>query len=482
MSVQTLLALGVGVVLARLLPPADFGLLAIAMVFIGLAELVASLGMGASIIQVKQLEESHLRVATTLSVLTGTMLLAVFWLTAEAVAGFFGDPRIAGVLRVLSVGLWFSAFASVSRSRLMRRLDFHSLFKVDIASYVLGYAGVGIVLALLGYGVWALVLGTVCSLVLSAVFVLYLSPPHWRPSLARRAVADLIGFGAGISLNNMINYFAASVDSVVIAKFLDSSLLGLYNRAYQLITTPLTRVAATLSSVMFPSYSEIQGDRVRVKRAYLRGVNATALAAFPVLVGLAVSAEHVITGLYGETWRPASGALRILCVAGMFKVMFNLAGPVAKATGRIYAEVRRQAVYFMVLATGCLSVADYGIEAVSGVVVLGSLWLYYSMAQLVNRIIGCRWSEFFRAQTPGLALAALVALAEVLVIGLAATAPPFAAPLMLAALVAVSGAAYLLGFLFLPASVIGDMPQWLVRHYGDRFPRPARAWLTRRYS
>lgn len=479
---QTLLGFGVVIVLARLLPPADFGLLAIAMVFIGFAELVAALGMGPAIIQFKQLQESHLQVATTLSVLMGTALLVLFWLTADVIAGFFGDQRIADVLRALSIGLWFSALAAVSRGLLMRRLDFKSLFRVDITAYVFGYAGVGIVLAVLGYGVWSLVMGTVTSLLLSALALLYLSPPRLRPSLARKEVADLIGFGSGFSLNSTINYLAGSMDSVVIGKYLNPSLLGLYNRAYHLIIMPLTKIAATLTPVMFPSFAEIQEDRTRLRRAYLRVVNATALLTFPILAGLAVSAEYVMVGLYGENWRPASGALRVLSLAGMLKVMFHLAGPVAQTTGYIFAEVRRQSIYFLIVIIGCLALVPYGIEAVAGAVVLGSLWLYLSMAQLTSRIVGCTWAEFFRAQIPGIMISAVVVLAQLLVIGVAQWWEPLAPPLMLAVLVAVSALAFALGFFHLPERIVGDMPAWLALHYAHHFPAPVHAWLVRRFS
>ncbi len=481
-SAQTLLGFGVVVVLARLLPPADFGLLAIAMVFIGFAELVAALGMGPAIIQLKQLQESHLQVATTLSVLMGTTLLVLFWLTADVIAGFFGDLRIADVLRVLSVGLWFSAFAAVSRGLLMRRLDFKSLFKVDVTAYILGYAGVGIVLAVLGYGVWSLVMGTVASLLLSALALLYLSPPRLRPFLARKEVADLIGFGSGFSLNNTINYLAGSLDSMVIGKYLNPSLLGLYNRAYHLIITPLSKIAAALTPVMFPSYAEIQDERARLKRSYLRVVNATALLTFPILAGLAVSAEYVMTGLYGENWGPASGALRILSFAGMLKVIFHLAGPVAQAAGQVFAEMRRQSIYFIILIIGCLALVPYGVEAVAGAVVLGSLWLYLSMAELTNRILDCSWSEFFGAQIPGIVISGVVVLAQLLVIGVAQWREPLAPPLMLAVLVAVSALAFALGFFHLPERIVGDMPAWLVLHYAHHFPAPVRAWLVRRFS
>lgn len=478
---QTLLSLGAGIVLARMLPPADFGLLALAMVFIGFAELVASIGMGPAIVQQKNLSETHIQAATTLSLLVGSVLMLACWLFAVPLSRFFGDIRVAGILRVLSVGLWFSAATAVNRGLLQRRLDFRRLFFIDVGAYVFGYVGVAIVMALLGHGVWSLVFGTVVSLILQALLVLLAEPPRLRLSLAKRETAELLGFGSGVSINNTINYLAANVDYLVIGKLLNATLLGLYTRAFQLVTMPLSKIAATLSGALFPSYAEIQSDPERLGRAYLKAVNATALLTFPILAGFAVGADIVIVGLYGENWRPAVPAFRILSLAGVFKAIFHLAGPVAQATGNIYGEVRRQAIYLAVLSLGCYLAAPHGIEAVAGAVVVGSLWLYLAMAQLVQRITGCTWKDFLLAQAPGVAVSLLIAAVQGSFLWAERAWMNFPAPLALALLIALSGLTGLWAFFYLDARWVGPMPAWICRHYAHKFPGPLRTWIARRF-
>lgn len=477
---QTVLGLVVGIVLARLLPPADFGLLAIAMVFIGFAELVADLGMKSAIIRLKVLQDSDIRIASTLSLLMGSLLVLLFWAIAQAAADFFAKPQVADMLRVLSIGLWFAALSAVSRGLLMRRLDFKYLFRVDMAAYLLGYAGVSVGLAVAGLGVWSLVIGSVASMLLSAFFLLYRLPPKFTLTLSRRGVTELLGFGSGMSLIAIINYFAANVDYLIIGKFLNPALLGLYSRAYHLCTLPLSRIVTALSAVMFPSLAEIQDDRAKLKRTYLMAVNIIALSTFPILAGLAMGAEFVIIGLYGENWRGAIEVLRILCIAGMLKAVFHLAGPIVQVTGHVYAEVRRQIVYMLLLSVGCLGLVQYGIEAVSWVVVASSLFFYLSMAQLAGRILGSSWAEFFRAQVPGVAVAVAVASAQLLVIALLRRTEPLAAPFVLMILIAVSALALMLCFFYLPKRIIGEMPAWLVLNYARHTPQAISAWLLRR--
>lgn len=478
---QTALSLGTGIVLARLLPPADFGLLALAMVFIGFAELVASVGMGPAVVQQQNLSPLHVRVATTLSLAVGTVLALCCWLLASPLATFFDDPRVADILRVLSVGLWFSAATAVNRGLLQRRLDFRQLFYIDVGSYAFGYTGVATTLALLDFGVWSLVFGTVTSLVLQALLVAFVEPPPRRLALSRPEALQLLGFGSGVSINNTINYLAANVDYIVIGKLLNATVLGLYTRAFQLVTMPLSKIAATLGGALFPSYAEIQNDPKRLGRAYLKAVNATALLTFPILTGFAVSAEIVIVGLYGENWRPATAAFRILCLAGVFKAIFHLAGPVAQATGNIFGEVRRQTVYLAVLTTGCLLAAPYGIEAVAWAVVAGSLWLYLAMAQLVRRITGCGWADFFRSQLPGACVSALIAIVQLACIRLDSLWLHLPPTLSLILLIAVSGLAGAWAFFYLDPRLVGPMPAWLCRHYAHKIPQPFRSWVERRF-
>lgn len=478
---QTLLSLSAGIVLARLLPPADFGLLAIAMVFIGFAELIASAGMGPAIVQCKNLGDTHLRVATTLSLLAGGGLAGLLCLGAPLIGRFFGDPRVADILPVLAIGLACSAISAVSRGLLVRRMDFRRLFAIDVGAYLVGYAGVAITLALLGCGVWSLVIGTVVSLTLQGAAVLRAAPPRFPPSLSRQETRELLGFGAGVSLNNTINYLAANVDYLAIGKYLNPALLGLYSRAYQLVTMPLSKIAATLSGALFPSYAEIQDDRAKLGRAYLKAVNATALFTFPILAGFAVAADTVIVGLYGENWRAAAPVFRILALAGVFKAVFHLAGTVAQATGHIRAEVRRQAAYLAILAGGCLLAVPYGIEAVGYAVVAGSLWLYLSMAQLACRIVACRWRDFFAAQLPGVALAALIAASQAALLRIDAGYLHLPPTLTLTALVLLSAAVGALALLGLPAAIVGPMPAWLCQHFAHRLPGPLQAWLRRRF-
>jgi teichuronic acid exporter len=476
---QTFLGVGVNVVLARILPPSDFGTLALAMVFIGFAELVSSIGLGPAIVQRKVLTERHLQVATTLALIMGIVLVGFFMICADAVAAFFGEPKLAMAIRMLAASMFFSSIAAPSRGVLIRRMDFRRLAVVDIGAYAFGFATVSIALALYGFGFMSLVIGNISANVISAVALLFLAPPRLPLSLSRQESRDLLGFGAGYSLNSTINHLAANVDYLVVGKFLGMGSLGLYTRAYQLVTMPLTKIAATMSSALFPSYAEIQEDRALLSRAYFRAVNATALATFPILIVCAVASDAIIVGLYGAAWSGAADVFRILCLAGMLKAVFHLAGAVVQATGNVYAEVKCQLVYLCVLTVGCLVAVEGGIEAVGWAVVVGSTWLYLSMARLALNIVHSKWTEFFGAQRAGVVVGLVVAAIQYLILVIERTWFSLAPSVVLGILIVTSGLTLAAVLLFCPRFIVGDMPSWLANHYGARLPSFLRRLLAR---
>lgn len=478
---QTVFGFVAGIVLARLLPPEDFGLLALATVFIGVADLISSVGMGPAIVQRATLSEQHVRVATTLSLISGTLLTAIFWWLAVPISLFFNEPRVADIIPVLAVGLGISATMAAGRGLLIRKMDFQRLFVIDLGAYLVGYAGISIVMAVLGYGVWSLVAGTVASLVLQSVAIAWVAPPRFPLSLSRREALELLGFGSEISVNNIVNYFARNVDSVVIGKYHDATPLGFYSRAFNLAAMPVSRIASSVSGALFPSYAELQNDRRRLSRAYLKAVNATALLTFPILIGFVISAEPVIVGLYGEAWRPAIVVFQILAFSGLFKTIFHLAGAVAQATNHVRAEIGRQLVYLLILTVGSLALVERGIEAVASVVVVASLWMYLSMAHLVRRIVGFSWRDFFAAQIPGVLLSLVVALAEWLVLQLDRACLSLPAPLTLLLVILVSAVAVLLALLFLPARYLGEIPASFFQHLAPRLPAAWRNWIGKRF-
>jgi len=479
-TLQAVLTFSVGVLLARLLPPKDFGLLGMAVIFTGLADLFATVGMGPALIQREELDENTIGIAFLISIISSLLLTAFFFFTAPLIAGFFHEPQVTNILRALSLLFIVNGFSAISRALLARELRFKLLFHQEIASFVLGYGLLAVILALAGFGVWSLVGGTFLRTLLSCVILLYFSPIPRKFRRDRTSLLDILKFGSGVSLNDVLWYLSSNIDYLFISRYLSPTALGLYSRAADITRQPQDRFSNVLSSVLFPAYSRMQENRELMGRIYLKGVDIVSIVTFPLLAGIAVSSEYFVLGIYGENWSGAIAALQILCVAGMLKAVSHLAGAITHATGRIYSEVRRQALYACSLVILSFYGVRYGIEGMGVAVVLSSLLFYLLMAHCVINILGIRWSSFFMAQRTGTILALIVVTADVFYLYLLPRVTE-ALPdiVVLVTLVFLSLTSMLAGVLLLPRSVKGETIRWVISRYRDFFPRGLFNWLSR---
>lgn len=406
---QTGIGFGVGIFLARTLEVKDFGLMAIAMSLIGLAELISSLGVEASLIQRQQLTRKHLEVGFSLSLIMATVLLLMFWLAGPAMASFFDQPALALMLPVLGVGQWFATIAMVPRAALRRRFDFKLLSKIELGAYLVGYASFSVVLVLLDFGVWSLVIATCLWFFLASMLMFRAANLALRPAWGMQEIRELLSFGLLMTSKSAINYAAVTSTNFIIGKFVGPHGLGLYSRAEQVAMLPLQKIASVFSSVMFPVYSSVQEDKERLAGAYLKTVAAVCLLTAPPMAVAAVFSELIIVGLYGEKWAAAAGVFSILCLSSIFICIFHLAGALVEATNHVWDEIKRQIVFFLIIVIGFYFAAQRGITEVALVFLAGAWFLYFAMGQLSLRIIQRSWKEYLKAQAPGFLIASAMA-------------------------------------------------------------------------
>jgi O-antigen/teichoic acid export membrane protein len=400
--VGTLSSLTVGIVLARLLTPADFGTMAMATVVLGFAGRLSDLGIGSALIQRQTLTDRHIRTAFTMSLLLGLLVTAVAAATARPLAVVIGDSSVFTVLRVLSLGFVIAGTATVSGALLQRQLDFRRQFFVDVGSYVFGYGAVAITLAMRGYGVWSLVWGGLCQSALTACSQWLLTRHPGRLLLGKSETLELLHFGLGATANSCVNYVALNGDSFVVGRWLGSANLGLYNRAYNLMNLPFTYAAGVMSTVLFPAFAHVQNEPKRLQRGYLLMSQLTAMIAAPSLTLLAISAPHLIPSVYGSRWIGVVAPLQILCLAGYFRALYHVGGVVIQSAGWVYKELPRQVLYACFVLAGAVIGSRYGLQGVAAAISLAILYMFMAMGQLALRVTETSWPLYMRAQIGGL--------------------------------------------------------------------------------
>lgn len=343
---------GIGIVLARLLPPEDFGIVGLAYIATGFASTLADLGLGPALIQRKEINERHVRVSQTISLLMAGVMAVVLYAGAGLVADFFNDPRVEPVLQILTLTFLFSGYSITAGALLTRRLAFDITVKIELLASIVGYGGVAIGLAVAGYGYWSLVWGTITQTVISAVLT-YLAARHpLRPLIAKAEIRDLFSFSVGMSLTSTVNYFARQGDYFVVGRLMSATSLGLYSRAFTLMEMPHSFLGSALSRVLFPAAARVQDDPERFRRAFLTTFTFSIAIALPITLTVAVLAPEIILVLYGAKWAAAIPILQILALFGAFRMSFNTAAAFVRARGQAYRMLLSNIVYGVLVLSG----------------------------------------------------------------------------------------------------------------------------------
>jgi len=328
-----LIRLGIIAVLARLLTPYDYGLMGMALVFLVFLNIFSELGLPYATIQKAELTHAQVSTIFWLNLLLGLLLTLFTAGIAPLVSWFYKEPVMRDVTLWCSLSFLFSALGAQHLALLTKQMKFHLLGMSEIASLLISGL-VGILLAFKNYGVYALVGQALVEQITRSVGNWLFSKWIPGPPVRGSGVRQMVKFGGYFTGFNFLNYFARNLDKVLLGKFCGANELGLYTRAYQLMTYPITAVSAPMARVMIPALSKLQLEKERLQSAYLRSLRIIALISFPIMTGLFITAEDVIAVVYGAQWASAVPIFQFLCIAGLWQGIHEATAQVFVSTGR----------------------------------------------------------------------------------------------------------------------------------------------------
>jgi PST family polysaccharide transporter len=411
-SVVQLVGAVVTLVLARVLTPADFGLVAMVAVITGFLAVFGEMGFAAALVQRAVVEERHRSSVFWLNLLLGLTLAGLLWLAAPFVARFYGEPRLVWLVRVLALDFLLSPFAMVQHAMLSRDLEFRTLAAAETVGALCASA-LAVGMALWGMGAWALVGRALAATAAEALVLWALSPwrPHWL--FDRGALRDLFGFSANLFGYSTLNYWSSQIDDLLIGRFFGPASLGLYGRAYSTMMMPVTEVGSVLARVMFPTFSRLQHDPAETKQIYLRLLSVIAFITFPVMFGLAVLSRPFILVLFGPKWSGAATVLSIYCIVGASHAIGSTVAWIYKSAGRTDRMLRWGLVASAVTIAGIVIGVRLGsIESVAACYALATVVvLGYPRFAVAGKLIGLTAFEVFRVVRGALGVALLMAAA-----------------------------------------------------------------------
>ncbi|NLD35997.1 MAG: MOP flippase family protein [Desulfatiglans sp.] len=332
-SLSLVIHLGSTMILARILSPQDYGIIAMVAAITGFAGVFSDLGLSTATIQRDKISHEQVSNLFWINAGLGLIITLVVASLSPAVAWFYHTPQLVWVTVVLSMNFMITGLGVQHQALLTRQMRFFSLAKIHIFSMLLGI-GIAILMALHGYRYWALVFNTI-TLSASNTFCLWLVA-RWQPCLPKHktGIRPMIRFGSDIAGFNTINFFARNLDNILIGRYHGSGPLGFYSKAYQLLMMPITNFRAPLDKVALPAMSRLQNDHERFRDYYMEYLSILSFIYMPLVTFMFVCSDNIIKIILGPQWIKAGEIFRILAIAALIQPVGSSRGLVLLSTGQ----------------------------------------------------------------------------------------------------------------------------------------------------
>jgi O-antigen/teichoic acid export membrane protein len=396
------------VVLARLLVPADFGLVAMATVVVALLELFVSFGFDTALIQHKSAERRHYDTAWTFNVIFGALMAAALLAAAAPTASFYGEPRLEPVVMCLAAAALIQGFENIGTVEFRKELRFRKEFGLIFARRITTFA-VTIPLAIVLRNYWALVIGIVVSRLASLLLTYWVH--EYRPRFSLAARAELFRFGKWLVLTNMLNFLGTKSADILVGKIAGARELGLFSLSYEIANLPTSDLIAPINRAIFPGYAKKAADPAELKASYLQVIGLIAVLLVPAGTGIAAIADLLVPVALGVNWIDAIPAIVVLSFFGVLFALKSNNHYVYLALGKPNLAALLGTVHIAILlpmiAVGSAKAGAFGVAV--GYLVAQALFTPFSLAVL-RRALGLGLAEQVAAlYRPFLAAAAMYA-------------------------------------------------------------------------
>lgn len=394
----------VGILLARILSPREFGLIGMLAIFIALSQSFVDSGFTHALIRKRDCTQTDYSTVFYFNLVVGIILYLILFFFAGSISAFFNEPQLELLLQVLGIGLILNAFGMIQRTILTKNINFKFQTRVSVIASTLSGI-IALTMAYNGSGVWSLVALTLSRFGFSSILLWMWT--KWKPSLifSTRSFKELFSFGNKLLLSGLIDTAYRNIYYLIIGKYFSTAELGYYTRADQFQALPSQQLTGVFGRVSYPILSAIQNDVKKLRTAYKQIIKSTMLITFVFMLGMAAIAKPMILTLIGEQWLPSVIYLQMLCFVGMFYPLHALNLNMLKVQGRsdlfLRLEIIKKILAIPVIIIGII----YGIKIMILGMLINTIIAYFLNSYWSGKFIGYSSFEQIKDIAPSFILA-----------------------------------------------------------------------------
>jgi len=376
----------VGLVLARLLTPEEFGLVGMITVFIAVTQTFVDSGFGQALIRKKEVSEIDYSTVFYFNLFSGVIFFLILFFCSPAIARFYNEPRLIDITRVLGVLILVYATSITRRTSLIREVSFKQLMKVNFAAALVSGV-IAIILALKGFGVWSLVWRSLTGSIVQSIMLWFSGSWFPKPVFCKESLRGLFPFGSKLLVSGLLDTVYKNIYLLVIGKFFSAVDLGYYTRAELFSRLASQNLTGTVQRVSYPVLSQVQDEDERLKKGYKKLVLSTMFISFFIILGMSAFAEAMIVTLIGEKWLPSVKYLQLLCFSVMLFPLYAMNLNILNVKGRsgllLRLELTNKLLVIPVIIIGVLT----SIKTLLIGMIIHSFVTYYITGHFAGRLI-----------------------------------------------------------------------------------------------
>ncbi|MFB6466861.1 lipopolysaccharide biosynthesis protein [Cytobacillus sp. Hz8] len=367
------------IILARVLLPEHFGLIGMITVFISISNLIIDSGVSQALIREQNTTQAEYSTVFYFNLFMALIMYGFLFLLAPAISSFFHESKLTLILRVLSIGIIINSFGIIQKAQMIKKIDFKTQTKISFISGIVSGI-IGTIFALLGFGVWSLIVKTISMQVIQSGLLWKFV--GWIPSLVFKmeSFRRLFGFGVKIMLAGLLSTIYSNIYYVIIGRYFAATQLGYFTNASKLNDVASQSITSALQSVTYPVLSKIQKEEEKLKFGFKKIIKTSTYIHFPIMMGLATIAEPLIHLLFGEKWMPMVIYFQLLCLAGMLYPLNAINLNILQVKGKsdlflLISIVKKVLVTIMIILTIWLKLGVIGLVSLTIIDSYSSFWI-----------------------------------------------------------------------------------------------------------